>query len=62
MQLSAEATDHDVMDDVKAEADATAVAAGREERIQSLTPHFETHSAAIVGEQDLHVVRRMHAA
>ena len=55
-KAAAEAIGDDAVDDVQAEAGASLVAAGREERIESLTPDVRGHAAAVVGEDDFDVV------
>jgi hypothetical protein len=46
---------YDVVDDMKAEADAALIAARREERIERLAPVAETHAAAIIGKENFNV-------
>ncbi len=49
MEQPSEPVGDDVMDDMEAETNAAAVAAGGEEWIEGLTPHVEAHTAAVVG-------------
>ena len=61
MYFAAQPVGHDVVDDVKAEADLAAFASRREERIERLASHLGAHAAAVIPEENFHMICAGHA-